>query len=289
MSDIITTCIFVAVFVARLIYTQIFVFIDRIICGSFGRESSFTTNDLVMEWLMPSLTTKIINGDKYFGGDNTHRVIYVSEHPGLYDGPLLEYALHRAYGASPSFVAKNLSPSGPLGWIFSVKNLFYLLGNDRFDSTNRIVMVENHEKLGGESGYQSVITQVLDTQPPNLWIFPSGSVECGEFRTGPFKIAKELGYKICPVTVTGFPTYLDTGIVYPVDEDLASIEIEFHEPFSVGDVSVARDRAKQLCGGGYGAMGVLGAMSDVSSQGVISDVTSESDSDTVHSNNTADK
>jgi 1-acyl-sn-glycerol-3-phosphate acyltransferase len=219
------TLLIIVAYIINIILTNLAVFLDVLTCRDYGKRFIDYLNTFLLKLILPKMDIQITNKEMY----NRANTIYVSNHMGYYDGIILQSILPEV-----KFIAKNikLTKNVLLQDFFNIEAMYYLLGNGRFPGEpNKTVIVLPYEK-----GYQSMLSCIIDSWPMNLWIFPSGSLETPEFRSGAFRIAKQLGWNICPVRLSGFPEYKKCGVVFPNNID--KISVEFGRPRKIKDVEV---------------------------------------------------
>ena len=247
-ASIIPTISIACLIILRLIYTQICCVLDYLFCNNSGSLVASKIFRWSFDYFCPQVNCEIIN-EKYFNRDNT---IYISHHHGYYDGILLEKHLQPI-----SLIAKDFGLANDPIWdnILNIKNFYYLLGgNGRFEkneNANEVFVLKTKEKdpINGEDitegGYFSMLEAIVENNPKNLWVFPSGTFK-PTFRTGIFRIAKTLGYSLCPVILKGFPKNNIDGLKFTSDQ----IQIKFLKPLKISsdmDVNRAAKFFEKIC------------------------------------------
>ena len=238
-KSMIPTISIACLIILRLIYTQICCVLDYLFCSNTGSLVASKIFRWSFDYFCPQVNCKIIN-EKYFNRDNT---IYIGAHVGYYDGILLEKHLQPI-----SLIAKDFGLANDPIWdnIFNIKNFYYLLGgNGRFEkneNANEVFVLKTKETdpINGEDktegGYFSMLEAVVENNPKNLFVFPSGTFK-RKFRTGIFRLAKTLGYSICPVILKGFPKHKDNPFMFNCNE----IQIKFLKPLKIpSDMNIER-------------------------------------------------
>jgi len=186
---------------------------------------------------LPEFKSHIIN-KKYM---NNEKTIYVSHHYSYSDSITLLLVLGQL-----NFVAKNipLTSNFMLQDFLNLKTLVYhSFGIKHFNVYNQklnIIVID--KKNDGIGGYEKIKKDMIERQMSNVWIYPSGTFPGTKFKTGAFRLAKELGYKICPVQLYGFNDYaIDKNYI-----NKKQVTIRFLEPFDVDDIETARDYCQSI-------------------------------------------
>lgn len=237
MSIKLDSILFYVNFIIFFILSNLYAFLDKITCNNKAIELAFNTLLSGLKYTLPEFKYHIIN-EKYA---NMNKTVYVSHHYSYNDSITLLIALKKL-----NFVAKNihLTSNFMLQDFLNLKSLFYnSFGVKHFNTYNQqlnIIVID--KKNDGIGGYEKIKKEMIDRQLSNIWIYPSGTFPDIQFKTGAFRLAKELGYKICPVQLYGFNDYsIDKNYI-----NKKNITIRFLEPFEVDDVEIARDYCQSI-------------------------------------------
>lgn len=226
MLNVRTTAIVFTVIV-KLILAMISSWCDKLLYGGHGKSLDKLITSKLFKFAIPDIRFNVINVKAY----NQPKTIYVSNHPGLYDGTILNHLLPNI-----TFVAKDFGlVKNPLfNDLLTVGNLYYILGLNKTSTDGSVILLEPTDvnKTGGS--YINLLEKIVELWPKNLWIFPSGSVITTEFKSGAFRLAKQLGWKICPVRLNNFPEYNVSWSMFP--DDVSSMSVTFGTAVNVDDI-----------------------------------------------------
>jgi 1-acyl-sn-glycerol-3-phosphate acyltransferase len=224
-------------FIIVYILSYFFAFLDKITCNNNALNLMFDTLISSFKFTLPEFKTQVIN--KQYA--NLDKTIYVSHHYSYSDSITLILALKQL-----NFVAKNihLTSNFMLQDFLNIKNLFYESSgikhfNNYNNKLNIIVIDKKNDKI---SGFEKIKKEIIERKLPNIWIYPSGTFPDTKFRTGAFALAKELGFKICPVQLYGFNDY-------SIDKNYINKKhaiIEFLQPFTVDNIEDAREYCQTI-------------------------------------------
>lgn len=223
--------------IVKLIVAMISSWFDKLLYGGHGKSFDKLITSKLFKFAIPDIRFNVINVKAF----NQPRTIYVSNHPGLYDGTILNHLL-----VNITFVAKDFGlVKNPLfNDLLTVGNIYYLLGLNKTTTDGSVILLEPNDvnkpgsikPVGGKTGgcYSNLLEKIVELWPKNLWIFPSGSVVTTEFKSGAFRLAKQLGWKICPVRLSNFPEYNVSCSMFP--DDVSSMSVTFGKAMAVDNV-----------------------------------------------------
>lgn len=191
-------------------------------------EQDIVTNQYPKKWASKILKTagvKVkVHGNQNYPDDG---VLFISNHEGNFDIPVLIYAINKPFG----FVSKIEVKKIPFlhQWM-DVLNCIYL---DRTDRRSSIQMIRD--------GIASL------NEGHSIMIFPEGTRSKGngmsEFKAGSFKLAKSAGVPIVPVAIKGTSQLMekyDSKKIVPGTVDvtiLEAIDPEIFEHYSLQEVA----------------------------------------------------
>jgi 1-acyl-sn-glycerol-3-phosphate acyltransferase len=229
ISDtIIYYCSLIALYIIGTLLTMF----DRLFCCSLSNQmmSAFFKN--MLQHTIADYDIKVVNRELY----NQPKTIYVSHHYSYTDSTTLYLALGQINYVVASFPVtpyKRLAKFATTGTMLYNTYLF-----NHLSDTNgmKLIVIER-----GNNAYEKMKSDMIDRKIDNIWIFPSGTIVKSEFRTGAFRLAKELGYRICPVQLNGFNDYnKDNNYIKN-----KNMEVIFKESFSMDNKTP--EEARDFC------------------------------------------